>query len=90
MAAVYKAYQPSDDAMAYAHAHLRVVVYPGVKPSNILIDPGGNCLLTGFGVAKIVEGTAQFTPTGGIVGTPAYIPPEQIHRRNHDPTHLTQ
>jgi len=70
------------DALAYAHA--RGVVHRDVKPSNILIDPGGNCLLTDFGVAKIVEGTAQFTRTGGIVGTPAYMAPEQIQGHELD------
>ena len=48
-----------------------------VKPSNVLVDGRGNCMLTDFGLAKIVEGSAKFTDTGGILGTPAYMSPEQ-------------
>jgi serine/threonine-protein kinase len=43
----------------------------------VLVDERGNCLLTDFGLAKIVEGSAKFTDTGGILGTPAYMSPEQ-------------
>ncbi len=64
------------DALEYAHE--QGVVHRDVKPSNILIDDRGNCLLTDFGIAKIVEATVQFTQTGAIIGTPAYMSPEQI------------
>ena len=64
------------DALDYAHAE--GVVHRDVKPSNILLDTRGNALLTDFGIAKIVQSAASFTQTGGILGTPAYMSPEQI------------
>jgi serine/threonine protein kinase/ligand-binding sensor domain-containing protein len=58
-------------------AHSQGVVHRDIKPSNILIDQDGNTFLTDFGIAKLVAETAQLTASGAIIGTPAYMSPEQ-------------
>src|SRR5258708_22139994 len=62
------------EALAYAHA--RSMIHRDVKPANLMIDSDGRVVLTDFGIAKIVTGI-QFTASGGMVGTPAYMAPEQ-------------
>jgi len=61
-------------ALAYAHA--RGMIHRDVKPANLMIDSDGRVVLTDFGIAKIVTGI-QFTASGGMVGTPAFMAPEQ-------------
>jgi len=63
------------DALEYAHS--LGVVHRDVKPSNILINKRGTCLLADFGIAKLIEEAVKFTATGETVGTPAYMSPEQ-------------
>ncbi len=62
------------EALAYAHA--RGMIHRDVKPANLMLDNDGRVVLTDFGIAKIVTGN-QFTASGGMVGTPAYMAPEQ-------------
>ena len=63
------------EALDYAHAH--GVVHRDIKPSNVLLDERSNCLLTDFGIARLVEATAKLTATGTVLGTPSYMSPEQ-------------
>jgi serine/threonine protein kinase/DNA-binding LacI/PurR family transcriptional regulator len=62
--------------LAYAHAH--GIIHRDLKPSNIMLDDAGNAYLTDFGLAKLTESSGEITKSGTIVGTPAYMSPEQL------------
>ncbi|MCL4236751.1 MAG: serine/threonine protein kinase [Anaerolineae bacterium] len=63
-------------AHALAYAHERKMIHRDVKPANLMLDEDGRVVLTDFGIAKIVTG-AHITSSGGMIGTPAYMAPEQ-------------
>ena len=64
------------DALRAAHA--TGVLHRDVKPENVLLADDGRVVLTDFGIASL-EAEAGLTATGGLVGTPAYMPPERLN-----------
>ncbi len=65
-----------DVAAALDYAHKREMVHRDVKPANVMINKDNQVILTDFGIAKILSGP-QFTASGAMIGTPAYMSPEQ-------------
>jgi tRNA A-37 threonylcarbamoyl transferase component Bud32 len=65
------------------YVHEQGVIHRDVKPSNILLDDAGRPRLMGFGLAKRAAGEITMTLQGQVVGTPAYMSPEQARGEGH-------
>ncbi|MSR55529.1 MAG: serine/threonine protein kinase [Gemmataceae bacterium] len=70
-------------ADALHHAHQQGVVHRDVKPSNIMIRPDGLPVVMDFGLAKRDAGEITMTMDGQVLGTPAYMSPEQARGEGH-------
>lgn len=68
-------------ARALHVAHEAGLVHRDVKPANVMVQPDGQPVLLDFGLARAVESEVHLTMTGEVVGTPAYMSPEQIAGR---------
>ncbi|MBW3599953.1 MAG: protein kinase [Planctomycetes bacterium] len=73
----------ADVADALQHAHERGVVHRDLKPANILMDGEGQPHVTDFGLAKRDAAEVTMTIDGQLLGTPAYMSPEQARGQGH-------
>jgi serine/threonine-protein kinase len=65
-------------ARAMQAAHDAGVVHRDLKPSNVVINERDEPVIIDFGLAALAHEAARLTPSGGVLGTPAYLPPELI------------
>lgn len=64
-------------AEAVQYAHSQGIIHRDLKPGNVLLDSQGHAYVTDFGLARDMTQTSDITRTGEIMGTPAYMAPEQ-------------
>ncbi len=69
-------------AEALDYAHSEGIVHRDIKPANIILTPAGRAIITDFGVARVRK--SQMTMQGEVIGTPAFMSPEQVRGERVD------
>jgi CHASE2 domain-containing sensor protein/predicted Ser/Thr protein kinase len=69
-------------AIALDHAHEHGIFHRDVKPDNVMVTRSGLVKVMDFGIARLTE--SELTKTGSVMGTPAYMSPEQVHGQKVD------
>ncbi|MEK7466057.1 MAG: serine/threonine-protein kinase [Planctomycetota bacterium] len=72
-------------ARAVAHAHERGVAHRDLKPANVLVAEDGAPRVTDFGLAAVEEARTKLTDPGSVMGTPAWMSPEQVRGETAGP-----
>ena len=78
----------AEAARAVDHAHRQGIIHRDLKPENLMVDnshDGARVVVLDFGLARPVQGGERLSVSGDIVGTPAYMSPEQARGESLDP-----
>jgi tetratricopeptide (TPR) repeat protein len=70
-----------DAALAVHHAHERGIIHRDLKPHNLMVEADGRVYVMDFGLAKQTTADSSLSVSGSVLGTPAYMPPEQAQGR---------
>jgi non-specific serine/threonine protein kinase/serine/threonine-protein kinase len=71
---------------ALGAAHAAGIVHRDVKPGNVLVAADGSVKIADFGIAKSIDVASDLTGTGQVLGTPAYLAPEQVEGSGASPS----
>ena len=75
-------------AQALEYAHSQGVIHRDIKPHNLILTPEGHPMITDFGLARFL-GASRMTMSGEMMGTPAYMSPEQVRAQKEAIDHRT-